>query len=141
MGGVQTGKSLPNYASPPHFVFFAGGSVLDIMLNHGMSKQAVYDSAYGVVNAVNHTPSLDFNEGGAMFPSHDEQREIASGFLRRSGCGFDKIVMALDGMLIWTIMPSKEDCAYLNIGQRQFHCARKDKYGYLLMAGCDHLTR
>ena len=103
-GRSQNGETTTKPRLSAALRFFAGGSVLDIMLNHGMSKQAVYDSAYMVVNAVNHTPSLDFNEGGAMFPSYDEQREIASGLLRRSGCGFDKIVMALDGMLIWTIM-------------------------------------
>lgn len=65
--------------------FFAGGSVYDIMLSHGMGKQSVYESIYGVVNAVNATAALAFNANGAEFPSHEEQREIAAGFRSKSG--------------------------------------------------------
>lgn len=118
--------------------FFAGASIYDIMLTHGMGKQSVYNSIYGVVDVVNAEPSLAFNANNGSFPSYDEQRDIAEGFEMKSAAGFDKIMMAVDGMLIWTTMPSKEDCDYLNIGQRLFHCYRKDKYGWLLMAGCDH---
>jgi hypothetical protein len=121
--------------------FFAGGSIYDIIVTHGISKVSVYKSIYGVVNVVNQHKSLAFNSGGAEFPSHAEQREIAAGFLKKSGAGFDKVVLALDGMLVWTIQPSRADCEHLKIGERMFHCYRKDKYGYLLMAGCDHETR
>ena len=82
--------------------FFAGGSVYDIMLTHGMGKVSVYKSIYGVVDCVNKDKSLAFNLNDAEFPSHEEQAEIASGFHAKSGAGFDKIVMALDGMLVWT---------------------------------------
>ena len=118
--------------------FFSGGAVYDIMLTHGMSRSSVYKSAYGVVNVVNDCPSLSFNENSAEFPSHAEQEEIAAGFLEKSAAGFDKVILALDGMLVWTIQPSRKDCEYLKIGERMFHCYRKDKFGYLLMAGCDH---
>ena len=72
------------------------------MVTHGMGKQTVYNSVYGVVNVVNAEPSLDFNNDGALFPSHDEQRNIAAGFELKSVAGFDKIIMAIDGMLVWT---------------------------------------
>ena len=121
--------------------FFAGGAVYDIMLTHGMGRASVYKSVYGVVNVINAEKSLSFNENGAEFPSHDEQRDIAAGFLTKSGAGFDKIVLALDGMLVWTIQPNRADCEFLEIGERQFHCYRKDKFGFLLMAGCDHETK
>ncbi|KAL7526510.1 hypothetical protein ACHAXR_001523, partial [Thalassiosira sp. AJA248-18] len=121
--------------------FFAGGSVYDIMLSHGIGKASVYRSVYGVVDCVNKDKSFSFNEDGAEFPTHDEQREIAKGFLAKSGAEFDKIVLAIDGMLVWTIQPTAADCEYLKIGERMFHCYRKDKYGYLLMAGCDHETK
>ena len=49
---------------------------------------------------INAEKSLSFNENGAEFPSHDEQRDIAAGFLTKSGAGFDKIVLALDGILV-----------------------------------------
>jgi hypothetical protein len=121
--------------------FFAGSSIYDIMVTHGIGKQTVYNSVYGVVNVVNEEPTLGFNANSAEFPSHGEQKEIASGFGQKSGAGFDKIVLAVDGMLVWTTEPLKADCDYLEIGQMLFHCYRKDKYGWLLMAGCDHQTR
>jgi hypothetical protein len=44
-------------------------------------------------------------------------------------------------MLAWTTEPSEADCEFLKIGKRLFHCYRKDRFGYLLMAGCDHEAR
>jgi len=41
--------------------FFAGGSVYDIMLTHGMGKVSVYKSIYGVVDCVNKDKCLAFN--------------------------------------------------------------------------------
>ena len=38
--------------------FFAVGSVYDTMLTHGIGRQSVYKSVYGIVNVVNHKPSL-----------------------------------------------------------------------------------
>ena len=140
-GGTPNGDISTKLRLSAALRFFAGGSVYDIMLTHGMSKSSVYKSVYGVVNVVNHEPSLSFNENGAKFPSHDEQKVLAKGFLAKSGADFDKIVMAIDGMLIWTIQPSRADCDKLKIGERMFHCYRKDKFGFLLMAGCDHDTK
>ena len=58
-----------------------------------------------------------------------------------SGAEFDKIILALDGMLVWTTQPTEADCEILGFGERLFHCFRKDKFGYLLMAACDHKTQ
>jgi len=121
--------------------FFAGASIYDLILTHGMGKQSIHDSVYSVVNAVNGNKSLAFNANDAGFPSHAEQEKIAAGFRLKCGADFCKIMLAVDGMLIWTIEPSKADCIFLNIGQRLFHCYRKDKYGWLLMAGCDDETQ
>ncbi len=121
--------------------FYAGGSPLDIMLTHGISRQSVYRSVWGTTDAINATPSLSFNQNNAEFPSHDEQAEIAEGFKLRSRAGFDKICLAVDGMLVWTVQPTAADCKELKVGERQFHCARKDKFGMNLMAGCDHMCR
>jgi hypothetical protein len=79
------------------------------MLTHGLGKQTVYTSIYGVINAVNECKALAFNDRGAEFPSHQEQLEIAKGFLAKSGAGFNKVILTLDGMLIWTLQPSKAD--------------------------------
>ena len=111
--------------------YFSGASVYDIILMHGMGRQTVYDSVYGVVNAINNTNTLSFNvsfeftflffsfltklsfhitsvrENGAEFPSFEDQWCIAQGFEQKSSAGFDKIIMALDGMLIRTIQPTK----------------------------------
>jgi hypothetical protein len=118
--------------------YFCGGSIYDIMLSHGLGKQTVRKSIYGVINAVNKCPELAFNENGAAFPSHKEQFEIAEGFKEKSAVDFDKIILALDGMLVWTKQPTAAECEDLNVGERLFHCYRKDKFGMLLMAGCDH---
>ena len=107
------------------------------MLTHGIDRSWVYKSSYGV----NKEPSLAFKRDGTDFPSHDEQREIAHGFYQKSGAGFDKVILALGGMLVWITMPTRADCEIMKIGERMFHCARKDKYGFLLLAGCDHCTR
>ncbi len=111
------------------------------MLSHGMSRSAVYDSAWGTVDVVNKMPSMAFNRDSADFPSHDEQTEITKGFVAMSSAGFDNIFLAIDGMLIWTTQPSASDCKELSMGERLFHCFRKDKFGMVLMAGCDHLCR
>lgn len=140
-GNVANGEIPTKLRLSAAIRFFAGSAVYGIMVTHGMGKQTVYNSVYGVVNVVNAEPSLDFNNDGAPFPSHDEQRNIAAGFELKSVAGFDKIIMAIDGMLVWTIQPAKRDCETLNIGQRLFHCYRKDKFGWLLMAGCDHETK
>ncbi|KAL7483798.1 hypothetical protein ACHAW6_009449 [Cyclotella cf. meneghiniana] len=121
--------------------FYAGGSPLDIMLSHGMSRQSIYQSVWGTTDAVNATSSLSLNRDNAEFPSHDEQEEIAEGFKLRSKAAFDKICLAVDGMLVWTVQPTRADCEELRVGQRQFYCARKDKFGMNLMAGCDHMCR
>ena len=121
--------------------FFAGASPLDIMLTHGMSRQSVYNSIWGTTDAINETPTLSFNNHQAEFPSHAEQEEIARGFKARSTAEFDKVCLAVDGMLIWTEQPSRADCEELQIGERQFHCWRKDKFGMVLMAGCDSMCR
>lgn len=69
--------------------YFARGSVYDMMLTHGIGRQSVYKSVYGIVNVVNHEPSLAFNADGAEFPFHDEQREIAGGFHKRNAIAHD----------------------------------------------------
>ena len=121
--------------------YFAGGSPLDIMLTHGISRQSVYCSVWGTTDAVNTTSHLSFNEHGAQFPSHEEQEEIAEGFKLKSKAGFDKICLTVDGMLIWTVQPTAAQCEVLRVSERQFHCYRKDKFGIVLMAGCDHMCQ
>ena len=64
--------------------WFAGGSAYDIGSMHGISHTDVFRCIWRVVDAVNSCPELAFN-----FPeNHDQQREIANGFARKSKAGF-----------------------------------------------------
>lgn len=121
--------------------YFAGAEVYDLILSHGMGRSTIYDSIWGIVDVVNSTPSLSLNTGGDIFPTHAEQELISQGFLERSGAGFDQVIGAVDGMLVWTEMPSKKSCRKMSCGQTSFHCARKGKYGINLLAMCDHKAR
>ena len=84
-----------------------------------MAYSTFYESVWGVVDVINQSKHqhLQFNEGGANFPSHDEQREIAAAFERMSGADFDNVIGAVDGMLVWTIKPPKTTCDAMDIGQ------------------------
>ena len=92
--------------------FFSGACPYDIMLVHGVSLTSVYASVWGVVDAINMRKEL-----GYCFPNHEQQREIAAGFHMRSGAGFDKVVGAIDGLVICTLMPSLSECNALKCGQ------------------------
>lgn len=92
--------------------YFAGGCPYDIMQVHGVSHVSVYASVWGVIDAINMNKEL-----GYCFPNHEQQREIAAGFHRRSGAGFDKVVGAIDGLVICTLMPSLAECNDMNCGQ------------------------
>jgi hypothetical protein len=107
--------------------------VYNIMLVHGISLQSVYNSVWGVVDAINVTVELKY-----QVPDHEQQREIAAGFCARSRAGFDSVVEAIDGLVVCTIMPSLSVCKHMNCGQANFRCNQKDKYGLNLQAICDH---
>ena len=121
--------------------YFAGAEVYDLVLSHGLGRSTIYASIWGIVDVVNSTPSLSLNEGGSIFPTHAEQAVISQGFLQRSGAGFDQVIGAVDGMLVWTEMPNKKSCKKMKCGQTSFHCSRKSKYGINLLAMCDDKAR
>ncbi len=89
----------------------------DIMLVHGISLQSVYNSVWGVVDAINVTAELKY-----QVPDHEQQGEIAAGFCARSGAGFDSVVGAIDGLIVCTIMPTLSECKHMNCGQANFRC-------------------
>lgn len=113
--------------------FFAGASYHDLKLLHGVSMSTVYRSVWGVVDAVNKTQGMSFS-----FPDAEGQRKIANGFLRKSGAKFDKVVGAIDGLLIWMTKPSFAFCRKVNVGEANWRCHRKDKFGFNMQAICDH---
>ena len=112
---------------------FAGGSPLDIMVSHGVSFTSIFTSLWGVMACVNKCPDLAFH-----FPTHEEQREIAEEFRKKSGADFDCIIGAIDGLLIWTLKPTLKLCRMMQCGEAQFKCSRKDKFGLNMQAICDH---
>jgi hypothetical protein len=48
------------------------------------------------------------------------------------------VIGAIDSLLIWTLMPPLSVCWFLNVGQANFRCHRKDKFGFNMQAICDH---
>ena len=116
--------------------WFAGGSTYDIMLNHTMSHNEVYESVWGCVDAVNKCKDLDFPGF-----SHAQQKEYAEGFFNKSDAGFDTVIAAVDGMLVWTRAPTEAECELARTGQGKFKCTRKGKYGVNMQAACDAQRR
>ena len=58
-----------------------------------------------------------------------------------SGAGFDKVIGAIDGLVVCCLMPCLKFCRVLKYGQVKFCCHRKDKYGLNMQAICDHQLR
>ena len=58
-----------------------------------------------------------------------------------SGAGFDKVIGAIDGLVVCCLMPCLKFCRALKCGQVNFRCHRKDKYGLNMQAICDHRLR
>jgi hypothetical protein len=116
--------------------FFAGGCPYDLMVSHGVGYSSVFASVWGVVDAVNNCPDLSIN-----FPSVNEQLTISRGFKAMSGAGFDKVIGAIDGILIWTHKPSRKECVETVCGEKSFLCHRKDKFGMNMQAICDDKLR
>ena len=100
---------------------------------HDVSVASVYYLVWGGIDAINTTESLAYR-----FPNHDEQEEIARGFLARSGAGFSNVIGAIDGLIICILKPCLKFSRVSNCGQANFRCHRKDKFGLNLQAICDH---
>ena len=106
------------------------------MLIHDVGLASVYYSVWGVVDAINTSDGLVYH-----FPNHDKQKEIADGFLAKSGAGFSNVIGAIDGLVICILKPCLVICGEIECGQTNFRCHRKDKYGLNLQAICDHKLR
>ena len=116
--------------------YFAGGSPYDIMLTYGVSFSAVFSSVYGVIDCINKCEELAF-----QFPSKEEQLEISHGYKQKSGALFDRVIGAIDGILIWILKPTKDECEEAGCQEGSFKCSRKDKFGLNMQAICDHKFR
>lgn len=113
--------------------YFAGGSPYDIVAKYGIGHTDVFNSVWYVVDAINMHPDMSFS-----YPeSHEEQRKIADGFRAVSAAGFDCCAGAVDGILIWTHRPTKDDCRFVKCDAMKFMCGRKNKYGLNCQAVSD----
>ena len=113
--------------------YFAGGSVYDIALVHGVAYTEVFKSLWKVVNAVNKCKELEIK-----FPDNwDGQRGIAAQFLKKSKAGFGTCVGAVDGILIWVDKPTDANCHDATCGAKKFFCGRKKRFGINMQATCD----
>jgi hypothetical protein len=106
------------------------------MLTHGVSYASLFNSVWGVVDVIKKNPVLKI-----QFPTKQEQLKIAKGFERMSGAGFDRVIGAIDGILIWIIKPNKTECEKAKCGSKSFFCGRKDKSGLNMQAICDNHLR
>ncbi len=116
--------------------YFAGACPYDLMLTHGVCYASVFNSVWGVVDVINKKPELKIT-----FPNKQEQLKIAQGFEAMSGAGFDRVIGAIDGILIWIIKPNKNECDNAKCGSKSFFCGRKDKFGLNMQAICDNHLR
>ena len=89
-----------------------------------------------MVDAINKCPQLDLPGF-----SHAVQRETAKGFEEKSTAGFEKIVGAIDGMLIWSRCPTDDECERARTGHEKFKCTRKGKCGFNMQGICDAKRR
>jgi hypothetical protein len=113
--------------------YFAGSSVYDIALIHGISVTEVHQSVWQVVNAVNKCSDLKFE-----FPEDwAAQRLVAAGFEKKSRAGFSICAGAIDGLLIWIEKPTEYDCELAKCGAKKFFCGRKKKFGLNMQGTCD----
>ena len=53
-----------------------------------------------MIDAINTTDALEYK-----FLSHEEQKDIARRFQTLSGVGFDKVIGAINGLVVCCLMP------------------------------------
>ena len=104
---------------------------------YGISRTEVHDSVDYIRNSINSHPDFEIK-----FPScHDGQRDIADGFRNLSKADINWCVGCIDGILMWILKPSEEECRKAHVGSGNFFCRRKKKFGLNLQAVCDHRKR
>jgi hypothetical protein len=86
-----------------------------------------------VIDAIHACNELDIE-----YPKEEaEQRRIAEGFRLISETDFDICAGCIDGILVWTEKPSRDECDVMKVGEKRFMCGRKGKFGFNLQAVCD----
>jgi hypothetical protein len=112
--------------------YFAGGDRLDIAATHVVHPDEVYKSVWIVIDAIHMTTSMNIE-----FPAdHDKQQQLADEFAATSKANITQCCAAVDGMLIWTHMPS-EKMDEMRLGSLKFYDGRKKKFGLTMQGTCD----
>ena len=133
--GAKSGRITTPVRLSAALRYFAGGRPEDICLVHGISHTEVFRSVWFIVDAVNRCKddiiSIQYPE------SHEKQKEVAAGFVRRSKPKFDCCAGCIDGMLVWTEKPTEEACKLAGCGPKKFLCGRKKNFGLNMQGTCD----
>jgi hypothetical protein len=111
--------------------WLAGGSYLDICFAFGISVGSLYKDSgilWGTIAAINDALEIGF-------PLNDPRalEEISEGFAKFSYGRMRGCVMAIDGLVIRTRMPTRAE-----VLNQRCYMNRKDFWGILVFAGCDH---
>ena len=89
---------------------------------------------WAIVDDINSCDRIRIN-----FPSHDVQGVIAREFQANSGVDFGCCIGAVNGILIKTKRPNKDECGVT--GVTKFYCARKNSYGLNMQVVADSRQR
>jgi hypothetical protein len=87
--------------------YFAGGSVYHIMLVHGILLQSVYNSIWGVVDAINVTVELKY-----QVPDHEQQGKLLLAFALEAELAS---TVLLEQLMVLLCVPSCPPCLSANI--------------------------
>ena len=94
--------------------YFAGGSPIDISAMHDVSIIDVYKSVWIIIKRGNE--SQDTSILISFLTSHAMQHHLAREFQMLGNAGFEEIVGATDGILVWTEQPNVSQCKVAGYG-------------------------
>lgn len=100
--------------------YFAGGSLYNIALLHGILYKEVFTSVWRVVDTINATPELKIT-----FPSIDKQKQISKCFMAKSDADFDNEHLNPKGYNITGV-------------KLEIFCGRKSKFRLNMMRTVDN---
>ena len=70
---------------------------------HDISLVSVYYNVWSIIDIINTTKGLVY-----YFADHEQHKKLSKSFHGKSGAGFDRVIGAIDGIIIYKIstMPS-----------------------------------
>lgn len=111
--------------------WLAGGSHIDLCFAWGVSKSSFFSERgvlWPTIEALNDTlPDISF-----PIDNEFELEEMRAGFNARNNSVLDGLVMVIDGLIVRTRCPTKDE-----VPDPKSYVHRKGGFGVLVMAGCD----